>query len=312
MEMSPKAIAAVTFPVVRKGYDPEQVRSFLSQLSRGVEELQNRALQAEAKTRLTTATPEAASTRPMGPTWSRSPRRWCWRSGPRTRRWPRLARRPTASAGRRRNGPKASSPRRTPRRPRSPPPPRRRRPDRARRRSVRVQTEVEALEARRQALLAHSDALQQHVTSQRERLASTVQVLQRTLDDPDGLHDVARPEAPDQAAASFAGGTRPSPPRPVARRAAWSHPSRGRARRLGRAFPAHPATRRRSRRRAVRPAVLTRSRRRYPRQRGRPRTPGRPSSTAARPATTAGSDGPERHGVARGERPGTIAREAVA
>ena len=59
MEMSPKAIAAVTFPVVRKGYDPEQVRSFLSQLSRGVEELQNRALQAEAKTRLTTtpATP---------------------------------------------------------------------------------------------------------------------------------------------------------------------------------------------------------------------------------------------------------------
>ena len=47
MEMSPKAIAAVTFPVVRKGYDPEQVRSFLSQLSRGVEELQNRALQAD-------------------------------------------------------------------------------------------------------------------------------------------------------------------------------------------------------------------------------------------------------------------------
>jgi DivIVA domain-containing protein len=47
MEMSPKAIAAVTFPVVRKGYDPEQVRSFLSQLSRGVEELQNRALQSQ-------------------------------------------------------------------------------------------------------------------------------------------------------------------------------------------------------------------------------------------------------------------------
>ncbi len=57
MEMSPKAIAAVTFPVVRKGYDPEQVRSFLSQLSRGVEELQNRALQAEAKARLTTTAP---------------------------------------------------------------------------------------------------------------------------------------------------------------------------------------------------------------------------------------------------------------
>ncbi len=63
MEMSPKAIAAVTFPVVRKGYDPEQVRSFLSQLSRGVEELQNRALQAEAKARLA-ATPAAAEDSP--------------------------------------------------------------------------------------------------------------------------------------------------------------------------------------------------------------------------------------------------------
>src|SRR5262245_33506098 len=60
MEMSPKAIAAVTFPVVRKGYDPEQVRSFLSQLSRGVEDLQNRALQAEAKARLNATPPPPA------------------------------------------------------------------------------------------------------------------------------------------------------------------------------------------------------------------------------------------------------------
>ena len=64
MEMSPKAIAAVTFPVVRKGYDPEQVRSFLSQLSRGVEELQNRALQAEAKSRLSAAPAPAAEPAP--------------------------------------------------------------------------------------------------------------------------------------------------------------------------------------------------------------------------------------------------------
>ena len=64
MEMSPKAIAAVTFPVVRKGYDPEQVRSFLSQLSRGVEELQNRALQAEAKARLSAAPAPAAEPAP--------------------------------------------------------------------------------------------------------------------------------------------------------------------------------------------------------------------------------------------------------
>ena len=72
MEMSPKAIAAVTFPVVRKGYDPEQVRSFLSQLSRGVEELQNRALQAEAKARLSAA--PAPRPNPLR-TWTRSRRR---------------------------------------------------------------------------------------------------------------------------------------------------------------------------------------------------------------------------------------------
>ena len=108
MEMSPKAIAAVTFPVVRKGYDPEQVRSFLSQLSRGVEELQNRALQAEAKARLSAAPAPAAEPAPNMDSITKT---LVMASGRRTPRWPTPGRRPTASARRRRSGPRASWPR---------------------------------------------------------------------------------------------------------------------------------------------------------------------------------------------------------
>ena len=107
--MSPKAIAAVTFPVVRKGYDPEQVRSFLSQLSRGVEELQNRALQAEAKARLSGHARRRRTNRAERGLDHEDAA--CWRNAPPTRRWPMRGRRPTASARRRPSAPRASSPR---------------------------------------------------------------------------------------------------------------------------------------------------------------------------------------------------------
>ena len=60
MEMSPKAIAAVTFPVVRKGYDPEQVRSFLSQLSRVSRSCRTGRCRPRAESRLAGAAPPAA------------------------------------------------------------------------------------------------------------------------------------------------------------------------------------------------------------------------------------------------------------
>jgi DivIVA domain-containing protein len=51
MELSPKAINGVQFRVARKGYDPEEVRSFLGQLARGVEAMHGQAAAADARAR---------------------------------------------------------------------------------------------------------------------------------------------------------------------------------------------------------------------------------------------------------------------
>ena len=51
MELSPKAITGVQFRTVRKGYDPEEVRSFLAQLARGVEAVQAQAAATESRAR---------------------------------------------------------------------------------------------------------------------------------------------------------------------------------------------------------------------------------------------------------------------
>jgi DivIVA domain-containing protein len=194
MEMSPKAIAAVTFPVVRKGYDPEQVRSFLSQLSRGVEELQNRALQAEAKARLSSApAAESANVESITKTLllaqrtadstlaeARDEAEGIRRQA--SERAEAILAEAKAQGAQLISAAEQEAVRSG---------------DAAR---ARVTAEVEALEARRQALLQHSDALSNHVTAQRERLAATVEVLQRALDQPDGLQDLPRPEAPESVA----------------------------------------------------------------------------------------------------------------
>jgi len=51
MELSPKAITGIQFRTVRKGYDPEEVRSFLAQLARGVEAVQAQAAATESRAR---------------------------------------------------------------------------------------------------------------------------------------------------------------------------------------------------------------------------------------------------------------------
>ena len=189
MEMSPKAIAAVTFPVVRKGYDPEQVRSFLSQLSRGVEELQNRALQAEAKARLSAAPAPAAEPAPNMDAVTKT-----LVMAQRTADATVAEAREEADGIRKEASERAESilaeakaqgaqmiaaaeqeALRTGEVTRS-----------------KVAAEVEALEARRSALSDDVDALAGHVTAQREQLASTVLVLNQALEHP-GLQDVAKP-----------------------------------------------------------------------------------------------------------------------
>jgi DivIVA domain-containing protein len=189
MEMSPKAIAAVTFPVVRKGYDPEQVRSFLSQLSRGVEELQNRALQAEAKARLS-ATPAPADDSPSVDSITKT-----LLLAQRTADSTLAEAREEAEGIRKEASERAESilaeakakgdqiitaaeqeALRTGEITRS-----------------RVAAEVDVLEARRTALSDDVDTLSGHITSQRERVASAVAALQGALDMPDGLQDVPPP-----------------------------------------------------------------------------------------------------------------------
>ena len=189
MEMSPKAIAAVTFPVVRKGYDPEQVRSFLSQLSRGVEELQNRALQAEAKSRLSAAPAPAAEPAPNMDSITKT-----LVMAQRTADATLAEAREEADGIRNEASERAESilaeakaqgaqmitaaeqeALRTGEITRS-----------------KVAAEVEALEVRRSALSDDVDALSSHVTTQREQLASTVLVLNQALEHP-GLQDVPKP-----------------------------------------------------------------------------------------------------------------------
>jgi DivIVA domain-containing protein len=191
MEMSPKAIAAVTFPVVRKGYDPEQVRSFLSQLSRGVEDLQNRALQAEAKARLAAA-PAAAPAAEPAPNMDSITKTLVMAQ--RTADATLADAREEADGIRKEASERAESilaeakaqgaqmiaaaeqeALRTGEITRS-----------------KVAAEVEALEARRTALSDDVDALSTHVTSQRAQLAATVGVLNQALEHP-GLQDVPKP-----------------------------------------------------------------------------------------------------------------------
>jgi DivIVA domain-containing protein len=216
MEMSPKAIAAVTFPVVRKGYDPEQVRSFLSQLSRGVEELQNRALQAEAKARLA-ATPAPAEDAPSVDSITKT-----LLLAQRTADTTLADARDEAEGIRKEAGERAESilaeakaqgsqiiaaaeqeALRTGEITRS-----------------RVAAEVDALESRRAALSDDVEALSGHITSQRERVASAVAALQQALDKPDGLQDApppalsaapAEPPPPALVPPTEPGGT-PGPP----------------------------------------------------------------------------------------------------
>lgn len=55
MELSPKAITNVEFHLVRKGYDPDEVRAFLTQVAKGVEALQTQLTNADARARAAVA-----------------------------------------------------------------------------------------------------------------------------------------------------------------------------------------------------------------------------------------------------------------
>ncbi len=51
MELSPQSVSSTTFKIVKKGYDPEQVKSYLSDLAASIEVTQNQASAMEARAR---------------------------------------------------------------------------------------------------------------------------------------------------------------------------------------------------------------------------------------------------------------------
>jgi DivIVA domain-containing protein len=62
MELSPKAIAGVEFRVVRRGYDPDEVRSFLVQVGKGVEEMRAQLVATDNRARAAMAKLQEVST----------------------------------------------------------------------------------------------------------------------------------------------------------------------------------------------------------------------------------------------------------
>ncbi len=74
MELTPSQVSAASFRTVRKGYDPDEVNSFLQRTSKALEEAQQQATSMEARARaavarlqeLSSAAEEAAASRPGG------------------------------------------------------------------------------------------------------------------------------------------------------------------------------------------------------------------------------------------------------
>jgi cell division septum initiation protein DivIVA len=55
MDISPQAIASASFPVVKKGFDPDHVRSYLAEVGRALESAQNQSTAMEARARAAVA-----------------------------------------------------------------------------------------------------------------------------------------------------------------------------------------------------------------------------------------------------------------
>lgn len=64
MELSPHAIASASFRVVKKGFDPDEVRSYLGQVATTVEQAQNQSTAMEARARAAVAKLQELSQQP--------------------------------------------------------------------------------------------------------------------------------------------------------------------------------------------------------------------------------------------------------
>src|SRR4051794_41978752 len=51
MELSPQSVSGTTFKIVKRGYDPDEVRAYLGQLAGSIETMQNQTAAMEARAR---------------------------------------------------------------------------------------------------------------------------------------------------------------------------------------------------------------------------------------------------------------------
>jgi DivIVA domain-containing protein len=218
MDMSPKAISSATFPLARKGYDQEQVRTFLARVARGVEELQTRTLQAEAKARLQEPAAPVAPM-PAPPAGDAATLEGMTRTLVMAQRTAdaTVAEAKTEAEGIRAQAEERAETMLAEARARA---------DNlvaaAEAQAARTveqltskgKADAEALEHRRQQLLDDIARLGAHMGSQRERIAATVDVLRRALDHPDGLQVTALPELSAESTELPPAGVADVPPAP--------------------------------------------------------------------------------------------------
>jgi DivIVA domain-containing protein len=55
MELSPQSVSSTTFKIVKRGYDPDEVRAYLGKLSASIESMQNQTAAMEARARAAVA-----------------------------------------------------------------------------------------------------------------------------------------------------------------------------------------------------------------------------------------------------------------
>lgn len=201
MELSPESVSSTTFKIVKKGCDPDEVKSYLAQLASSFEAMQKHAAAMEARARAATARLQEIAAQPAaaaGPGQDEAVESisrallLAQRTADTTLREATLeAAQITMKAkveaqvlidgaqgmlNRLLDDAKADA-RRT-----------------AEAERVQIESEVQSLEARRDFLLSDVESLEQHIVSQRERLRDVASALSDIVAKvPGGLADLHRP-----------------------------------------------------------------------------------------------------------------------
>src|SRR4051794_7399658 len=206
MELSPQSVSGTTFKIVKRGYDPDEVRAYLGQLAGSIETMQNQTAAMEARARAAVsrlqeiaaqAPSQPAAPEPTGPsaqeaeTISRT-LLLAQRTADQTvadaeQQSKSITETAQADARRTLDGAQEAASRVVEEAKAEA-----RKAGEAQR--IEVESEVQALLARREFLLSDVDHLEQHVVTERGRLrevATTLTTIAATA--PGGLADVRRP-----------------------------------------------------------------------------------------------------------------------